>query len=280
MTLSAVPQRFRFVLLAMCLVAWVCALGVAFWSMPHETAGGMRFGTLFVLTSLTVLMQVAFGAGGKNRVLITLGVVTLYSLYWERGGLVRGASVMRWAEYVYGVALAVVLCELVMRVATRRDGPAEPRPPEEPPPPAPMRGLLRVLRRMRGILLVACVMTLIAAFTATHIPAQYLPHISPQDNVLHFTGFLMLTSVFVLTQAACGVRQPRRTLMTLLTMAVYAAVDESTQSYVNRMPHTADWLADMHGAVAATVLWELVILMFSDRNPACFPNDGGGCPDR
>ena len=128
--------------------------------------------------------------------------------------------------------------------------------------------------------MVACVTTWIAAFTVTHFPAQYLPHIGSEDNVLHFLGFLILTSVFVLTQAAYGVSRPRRILMTLLTMAVYAAVDESTQSYVNRMPHTADWLADMHGAVAATVLWELVILMFSDRNPACFPNDGGGCPDR
>jgi len=122
------------------------------------------------------------------------------------------------------------------------------------------RAIVTMILRLRAVILAACVVTWVAALVATHIPAPEVKvHVS--DKVLHMTGFFVLGVLFWLTLAAYGVRGLRRIVLVICIMMVYAAVDETTQAWVNRDPDLHDWMADVLGAAIAVAVLEILRLV-------------------
>ncbi|MCK4277300.1 MAG: VanZ family protein [Phycisphaerae bacterium] len=112
-------------------------------------------------------------------------------------------------------------------------------------------------RLRRRILLAGCISLWVGAFVVTHIPASQLPSIHVSDRTLHAVGFFALASIFGWTLRAHGHQRLRRVLLVLVLMTIYAAVDELTQPLVNRYAAWSDWFADVLGAVAAVLVWEI-----------------------
>lgn len=96
-------------------------------------------------------------------------------------------------------------------------------------------------------------------FVATHLPKPPgLPvEIHGGDKVIHFLLYFVLTMLG--GQALIAARRVRG-FSTLLAWAgvylLYAAVDEWLQKleFVNRTPSIHDWLADVVGVIAATLI--------------------------
>ncbi|MFA6133608.1 MAG: VanZ family protein [Phycisphaerae bacterium] len=115
------------------------------------------------------------------------------------------------------------------------------------------------LRRHKKAVLGALVIAWILALLATHLPGRDLPPglLNLGDTVLHSVGFFCLASLFWLTLAAYNVRLAHRVTTVLCAMMIYAAVDETTQAWVNRSPEVADWLADVTGVLLAVTILEV-----------------------
>jgi VanZ family protein len=96
----------------------------------------------------------------------------------------------------------------------------------------------------------------IALFVATHVPRLEPPLSLPHgDKWLHATAFAGLTLLLAL---AWSLRRPfawRSWLAVLALLAVYAALDEITQSLVGRNTDAADWLADVVGIVVGLTIF-------------------------
>jgi VanZ family protein len=119
------------------------------------------------------------------------------------------------------------------------------------------------LYRWRKAILVIFILMWIGAFTATHIPASYIPGPIAQlgDFSLHEIGFMGLSSWFILTLAAFGVEPPIRILLVMVVMLNYAAVDEYTQQFFGRSTELKDWLTDATATAAALILWETILFL-------------------
>lgn len=268
-----VLRRLRLLFLASCIVAWVCALIVIRVPRVEADTVALRIFGFSVLTGVFVLTQAAWGLTFAYRAVLTVGVMVAYLL-------LHGMSVPPpedrwtlpdWIVNTYIVALSAVLFELVAQISTaRRKAFMAARGVRERRRLAAGRAagegaLLLGLSRFRQAILVMCILVWVAAFTATHTPSKRLPSVQANDFVLHMLGFGALTSAFTLAQAAYGIRHWQRVLLTLSIMVAYAAMDESTQVYVNRVPEVADWLADVCGAGLATVLWEVPLVISTPR---------------
>jgi VanZ family protein len=103
----------------------------------------------------------------------------------------------------------------------------------------------------------------IGAFTATHIPARYIPgQIASIGEIgLHGIGFLGLSSWFILTVAAFNIKPVQRILLVLLVMMVYGAVDEYTQQFFGRSTELKDWLTDIIATVVSLILWGTILFL-------------------
>jgi len=114
------------------------------------------------------------------------------------------------------------------------------------------------LHRRRGFILAVLVLAWLGAFVATHVPAPDIPRriLELGQVVLHAVGFFALSSLFLLTLAAFGVRPYRRAAVVLVAMALYAAADEYTQQFVHRSSELADWLVDTVATAVAVAAWE------------------------
>lgn len=97
-----------------------------------------------------------------------------------------------------------------------------------------------------------------ALAVATHLPAVVVPETRLTDKSIHFIAFFGLS---VLLGAAWAARRPwgrRVALSVVITIAVYAALDELTQGLIpGRSPDLRDWYYDVGGAIAAVVLLSL-----------------------
>jgi len=99
-------------------------------------------------------------------------------------------------------------------------------------------------------------------FVGTHTssPRLYLLNISASDKVLHFTAYLVLGLLFWL--ACYGRLRPslrqKSFYCSVITMGLYAAVDELTQLLVKRNCEFTDWLSDMCGILTALLLLYLL----------------------
>jgi len=122
-----------------------------------------------------------------------------------------------------------------------------------------MKGPGHFASRYRRVILIACLGVWLAEMVATHTPAPRVPHFRVSDKALHAVAYFFLGGLFWLTLRAYGTGRWKRPLCVLVTMAVYAALDELTQELVaGRHAALTDWLADMVGLVAAVILGELV----------------------
>lgn len=123
-------------------------------------------------------------------------------------------------------------------------------------PPGEESGHLAAVRRYVGWSTLAY---WAALFVSTHLPKARIPSGIPGgDKTVHlaaYAGLGFLTALWV----ALGRRMTLRTLFAVLAvLAVYGAVDEWLQQFVNRTPDLGDWLADCAGAAAGVVVvWAL-----------------------
>jgi VanZ family protein len=119
------------------------------------------------------------------------------------------------------------------------------------------------LYRWRTAILFILILLWIGAFTATHIPARYIPgQIASIGEIgLHGIGFLGLSSWFILTVAAFNIKPVQRILLVLLVMIVYGAVDEYTQQFFGRSTELKDWLTDITATVVSLILWEPILFL-------------------
>jgi VanZ family protein len=110
----------------------------------------------------------------------------------------------------------------------------------------------------------------IGAFTATHIPARYIPRqiACLGDIALHGIGFLGLSSWFILTLAAFGTKPAQRILLVIAVMTVYGAVDEYTQQFFGRSTELKDWLTDTTATIVSLILWETILFLAKRTGPS------------
>ena len=103
----------------------------------------------------------------------------------------------------------------------------------------------------------------IGAFVATHIPAGYIPEqvACLGDFSLHGIGFLGLSSWFILTVAAFGIKPVQRIPLVLLVAMVYGALDEYTQQFFGRSTELKDWLTDTTATVVSLIVWETILFL-------------------
>ena len=123
----------------------------------------------------------------------------------------------------------------------------------------------------RRVLLVGLVLLWAGAFAATHIPVSKMPELHASDKTLHVLGYFALGGVFHITLAAYGIGRLRRSIVVVLTMAAYGALDEITQPLVNRCAAFGDWLADLAGAAAAVLVLEAFHTTLLKRKRATKP---------
>jgi VanZ family protein len=115
-------------------------------------------------------------------------------------------------------------------------------------------------RRMARAALIILVVTCLAALTATHVPPGDVPSTGMSDKQMHVLGFLVLGSLVLVNLSCRSMTRARRIPLTLVILAVYAALDELTQPLTGRSCEGMDWVADMAGTAAAIAAWELLFL--------------------
>jgi VanZ family protein len=120
-----------------------------------------------------------------------------------------------------------------------------------------------LLYRYRKAILVIFILMWIGAFTATHIPNSAIPQMIHDLGhiLLHIVGFLGLSTWFILTLVAFNVSPLRRILVVLLTMTIYAAIDEYTQQFFGRGTSLLEWFVDTCAAAVALVIWESIFCL-------------------
>ena len=100
----------------------------------------------------------------------------------------------------------------------------------------------------------------------THAPGNVVPGGGHNDKVFHFVAFVGL-AVLLCSCAACF-RRPGFLLYAAIIglAACYGIVDELTQTLVkNRTADSMDWLADVCGAIAGTLIFALGMWLFRRR---------------
>lgn len=97
---------------------------------------------------------------------------------------------------------------------------------------------------------------------ATHIPADRMEPMLGSDKWLHFASYATLT-VLVLAgwELTIGVLQAKHYFAVWLAGTLYGAIDEITQTPVNRTCDMNDWAADVIGIVAGLLAFRLVRLV-------------------
>lgn len=99
-----------------------------------------------------------------------------------------------------------------------------------------------------------------------HVPITRVRHlpIEQGDKVIHFVLYFLLAWLGGRHLRAGRPASPVLSLLTWTAVyAVYAALDEWLQAFVGRTMSFGDWLADLGGIVAATV-----ILMAWSKTPS------------
>ena len=130
--------------------------------------------------------------------------------------------------------------------------------------------IIQLLHHYRKAILVIFILMWIGAFTATHIPNSSIPQAVHDLGyiTLHIIGFWGLSSWFILTLIAYNVSPPlRRILVVLLTMTIYAAIDEYTQQFFGRGTSLAEWFIDTVATMVALVIWESIFRLTKKSQP-------------
>jgi len=113
--------------------------------------------------------------------------------------------------------------------------------------------------RRRKIATAILILTWVAAFTATHLPAEAVPTAPVGAAVLHAIGYAVLASLLRWVLALHGHARLRPTVAVLIALVPYAILDECTQPLVGRHASFLDVLADLAGVVAALAIFEAAV---------------------
>jgi VanZ family protein len=109
------------------------------------------------------------------------------------------------------------------------------------------------MRILRNLLLTALVGYWITMMLLTHLPR--VPAVGGvTDKTAHFIGFALLGALLYLAIWAAGRATPWTSLLVLVVLGIYAAVDEITQPLTGRHASFLDWQADMAGAATAVMV--------------------------
>ncbi len=119
---------------------------------------------------------------------------------------------------------------------------------------------------LRRAILIICVTSWLAAFTATHVPVSIPRGVHVSDKTLHTVGYFFLTGAFLLTLATRGKARSLRIALTLAIMTAYGAFDELTQELVNRSAEWRDFLADLTGVILAVIVVEAILWLKTKRS--------------
>ena len=128
------------------------------------------------------------------------------------------------------------------------------------------RWTARLIRHRRAAVAV-CVTGYVAAFAATHLPLPELPPLPrDSDKGMHVMGYLVLG---LLLQAALlantRLAPAARAVLSVGVLAVYGAIDELTQPWVNRHASWADWIGNLVGAGIAAAGFYLATRRSAER---------------
>jgi VanZ family protein len=138
-------------------------------------------------------------------------------------------------------------------------------------------------RRSKWRWILPCLLTLYwaALFVATHLPRNvpYLPS-ERTDKPIHFVAYFALAALLAATWQHMVERlQWRHFWWAWLTLVLYAAVDESTQTLVGRTASFRDWFADVLGATCGLAIFALVSLYLWRRKATSGPDTRHLTPD-
>jgi VanZ family protein len=104
----------------------------------------------------------------------------------------------------------------------------------------------------------------LAVYWLTLLVGTHLPRETPLlpgrwfDKLIHLVAFALLATLFAVTwQRSARSWKLSRLFLIWIILALYAALDEWTQTYVGRQASAADWLADASGAALGLVLFAL-----------------------
>lgn len=122
-------------------------------------------------------------------------------------------------------------------------------------------------RKPRTLLVLAATAAYwLAIFVGTHLPGHVVHPSGHWDKVYHCGAFFSLAVLFC-SSLACFRRLCIRHYLAILgAIACYAVVDELTQKLVSRTTDPLDWLADMSGATAGTLLFAAAARYLRSRN--------------
>ena len=91
-------------------------------------------------------------------------------------------------------------------------------------------------------------------FTFTHLPPSRAPKVGRYDKLVHFGGYFVMAASLCCAARAGGGSTRGVILTALVALPLIAAADEWTQPWVGRSADVRDWLADVAGAAAGTLL--------------------------
>ena len=105
----------------------------------------------------------------------------------------------------------------------------------------------------------------IALFVGTHLPSQVMERVPGNDKIQHLSGYAGLAFLMTFAVASRAPTVPKLAGI-LAFIAVYAAADELTQSFVpGRICDFWDWCADLTGAVLGIGSYGIVIAITRSR---------------
>ena len=126
----------------------------------------------------------------------------------------------------------------------------------------------RRLRRHRSTwLLMLLVFYCTLLFIGTHLPPQHVKGLHASDKILHFLAYAGLAFLTASTFTILTTHPILRWLAITQLLAVYAAIDEFTQTFVGRSAEWMDWMADLAGVMAGLALYGLARILSGMLRP-------------
>jgi len=111
--------------------------------------------------------------------------------------------------------------------------------------------------RLAAITQIALACYWLAMFVSTHVSGDIVPPPFPfADKIIHLVAHAVLAALLATTwQVSAGYLTARHLIWVWVIVALYALLDEWTQTFVGRQASALDWLADAAGAVLGLILF-------------------------
>ena len=124
-------------------------------------------------------------------------------------------------------------------------------------------------KKMAGTVLV---LYWLALFVATHVPLPLESRpAGDSDKPLHFAAYAGLTFLVSLNRSLRRALDLRQRIWIFVLLAAFGVIDEISQIPVGRDCELADWIADVLGILAGSLLFRATIAVF--RRPGLSPRE-------